>query len=495
MIKCTFILLGGLLIFSSSNIIFSQTQGIAYTAAGKGVATTFLTDYHSLGINSSALGWGTGFEGKRFTVGTIEFSGGISSPTLNKDRLKNAMSGIRNITSDEGTFDFEQQQAAAADYAEAGITINASYNWFGASFQTDKFGGIAISINEEFNWFSQMNRQTTDLIFRGKRSDYYDSLVIDYQGDTSTVYNSGNISQDSLEAVIRGERNNPMLVSQITEGSRIKFSWNRNFNIGYGRKIFGDREKLAVYAGVGARYIHSIAMFDMQSNSSGLNVSSSLTPFFNIDYEDGQNIANSGNLPESVGNGYGLDFSASVILYDRIKIGAAVNNIGSVTYKTNVYRINDTLLGNTTIEGIESAGFQDIMGQVSEEGGVFQLDGEEEIVIANAANFRLGGSISFFENKLDVGVDFVAPFDNNNPGSLQNSVFSVGGDIRPVKWLQLSVGYFGGGVYANNIPVGINFILGDGTYEFGISSRNAISFFAKDGNTISTAFGVARFRF
>jgi hypothetical protein len=36
--------------------LLSQSQGIAYPAAGKGVATTFVTDYHSLGINSSALG-------------------------------------------------------------------------------------------------------------------------------------------------------------------------------------------------------------------------------------------------------------------------------------------------------------------------------------------------------------------------------------------------------------------------------------------------------
>ena len=64
-----------------------------------------------------------------------------------------------------------------------------------------------------------------------------------------------------------------------------------------------------------------------------------------------------------------------------------------------------------------------------------------------------------------------------------------------MKWLQLSAGYFGGGVYRRNIPVGINFILGDGTYEVGISSRDALSFFLKDGNSVSTAFGFARVRF
>ena len=60
----------------------AQTQGVAYTAMGKGVATTFLTDYHCLGINSSALGWGPGYEKKRFTMGMTEFGLGIYSDSL-----------------------------------------------------------------------------------------------------------------------------------------------------------------------------------------------------------------------------------------------------------------------------------------------------------------------------------------------------------------------------------------------------------------------------
>ena len=66
--------------------LFAQTQGVAYPAVGKGVATTFVTDYHSNGINSSMLGWGTGYEGKRFTMGTTEFSLGLYSDQLD---LKN----------------------------------------------------------------------------------------------------------------------------------------------------------------------------------------------------------------------------------------------------------------------------------------------------------------------------------------------------------------------------------------------------------------------
>jgi len=303
------------------------------------------------------------------------------------------------------------------------------------------------------------------------------------------------MSQDSLAAVVRGKSNNPLLISQITDGSRIKFTWNRYFNIGYGRKIFGNRKTFALYAGFGARYIQSVAMLDLQSNSSGLNMSTSLSPLFGIQFDSQTNTITTGSLRDIIGKGYGLDFSVSAIFKDKIKVALAVNNVGKVTYTKNVFEISDTLLNGVNIDGITNVNFQDIISQFISQGGLLNLQREEEIVIANAANIRLGGSISILNDKLELGVDFVAPFDKTNPGGLHNAVFSFGGDIRPVKWLQLSVGYFGGGIYENNMPIGVNFILKDGRYEFGVSSRDAFSFFSKDGNSLSSAFGVARFRF
>jgi len=59
----------------------------------------------------------------------------------------------------------------------------------------------------------------------------------------------------------------------------------------------------------------------------------------------------------------------------------------------------------------------------------------------------------------------------------------------------LNAGYYGGGIYRSNIPIGITFMLREGAYECGIASRDAISFFTKNGHSVSTAFGFARFRF
>ena len=487
----------------TAGITFSQTQYSAYTAVGKGVATTFLRDYQSLGINSSALGWGTGYDGKNFVMGTSEFAFGISSPELDKEKLKNFSSALWNQVRDKenSSFDMQAQKEAAADYANAGIAMSFDYNWFGGSFYNEKLGGIAISIREHYDWFSQLNDQTTDLIFRGRTSNYFDSLTIAINGDTSTIANNPNLSNDTLAAVVFGSRTNPLLLSEITNGSKVKFLWNREYNFGWGRKIIGSDSTFAIYAGIGGRIIQSMAMFDMASDDDGLSLSSSISPFYGIDYGAVQTLnpsnfsENKGLLPSIVGSGYGVDISASAVLMGKIRVAAAVNNIGKVTYTRNVYSVRDTLLGSMTLPGLGDYNVSQGMNQLMEEGGILNIVGEEEVVVINPATFRLGGSIELVKDVINVGVDLIAPFDSGAPGSLQNAVYSVGGDIRPIKWLQLSAGYFGGGVYKHNIPVGINFILGGGTYEVGISSRDALSFFLKDANSVSTAFGFARVRF
>lgn len=391
-------------------------------------------------------------------------------------------------------FDLDAQLEAAGDYAETGIAINADYNWFGASFYNEKFGGIAFSARTSYNFFAQLNEQTADIVFRGRLASYFDSLTIAINADTSTIANSGNLSQDTLNAVIMGSASNPQTLSQLTDGTKINFSWNREFNLGYGRKIFGD-SLFSLYGGVGGRIIQSIGMFDVESSDGELRAQSSLSPLFQVDYNDPNALSgNSGLLPQVTGNGFGVDLSVSALLLKKIRVAAAVNNIGSVTYTKNVYSVRDTLVTSVTMPGLEDYDATSSMQQLVQDGSIMSLIGEEEIVVQNPATFRMGGSIELGKF-INVGVDVIAPFNADNPGSLQNAVVAVGGDFKPVEWLHISAGYFGGGIYAHNIPVGINFVLGGGTYEFGIASRDALSFFLRDGNSISMAFGFARFRF
>jgi hypothetical protein len=285
------------------------------------------------------------------------------------------------------------------------------------------------------------------------------------------------------------------------DGTEIRFAWNRHYNFGYGRKVFGDKEKFALYAGIGGRFIQSMAMFNVEADGNKFYVYSSFNPNYDIDYgaianSNPSSFMQSGNLPKPVGTGYGVDLSVSAIFFGKLKVAAAVNNIGSVTYTRNVYTVNspDSLVAQMNLAGLGSADLTNSIYNLLEDGGIISLVGEEEYKLKNAATYRLGASIELGD-RIRLGMDVVGPFDRDNPGALQSPVFSFGGDVKPLKWLRLSVGYLGGGIYKNNVPVGVNFIFGGGTYECGISSRDALTFFTKGSNSISSAFGFARIRF
>lgn len=480
-------------------IVFSQTQGVAYSTVGKGVATPFVTDYQALGINVSALGYRQRYGDKKFTSGTSEFAFGIYSDSLNSKKLGNLTKTLYQaaVSKDPTQIDYQRQLNAVATYAQAGIGVNLDYNWLGFAFQTPKFGGIAFNVRESYRWYSKLNQQTTDLLFRGKLSSIFDSLTVVFGSDTSRIANNNNVSQDTLSHVILGTISSPIQLSQMTKGSNIQMLWTRSYNIGYGRRLFGKDSVFEVYAGIGGRYITSMAMFDMRSDESGLYMYTSITSSFDITYP---NVGGSIMMPKksgiaaAVGNGYGIDLAASIVLFNTLKVALAVNNIGSVTYKRNVYKVKDTLFGSFSLNGLSTEDITKSINQLIRENGILTLQGQEKYTVINASDIRLG--VSFEPKKfIRIGADFVAPFNKDNPGSIQNAVYSVGGDIIPVKWLQLSIGYYGGGIYKSNVPLGITFILKDGGYEFGIASRDMLSFMTKNGHSVSTAFGFARFRF
>ena len=482
---------------------FSQTQSIAYTAVGKGVATTFLTDYQCLGVNVSALGWGSGYERKKVTMGSTEFGFSLYSDALTSEKLKKIYGNITKSyfsKNELSSIDYNKQKEAVALFAQSGVALDVNYNWGGFAYQSKLLGGIAFNVSENYSWYSKLSAKTADLIFRGKTGNLFDSLtIVNGGGDTTTIHNSSNLSTDSMNMVISGSFGVPLKLSQLTYGTEIRSVWNRSFNFGYGRKIIGFKG-IELFGGVGYRYIMSMAMFNLKSDENGLYMFSSTSPKLNVDYSDVANgntsnlIAKSGLSKNSVGIGHGWDLAISAKLFDKFKVAVSVNNIGSVKYKRNVYRVKDTLVSSFSFTGVTDFNITKSVNQMLSSGGLLSLEGQQIYIVKNPANFRLGASYQL-RKLLSVGFDLVAPFNRENPGSLQNTVFSIGGEIRPIPFIAISTGYILGGIYKNNIPLGINFILGNGRYEFGISSYNISSVFYKESHSVSAALGFARVRF
>jgi hypothetical protein len=493
--KKIFTILGLMAAFSSQ----AQNEFIAYPATGKGVSSTFVTDYHCLGINPANLGW-KAYEKKSVTMGSSEFGMSIYSESLAKQDLRDNIWGVvRSGSLDSLTYD---DKVKAAEGFASDFAFNWDYNMFGASYQNDKFGGIAFSIRSRATWSSSFDTQFSDLLFQGKFSNYFDTLQYFNGTDTVNIGNYENMGADSSANVISGTASVPNSISEIVGDSYMRLSLNREFHLGYGRKLFGQDSTFALYAGVGFKYIQGIAMMNLTSNSSGYSLISAFSPGFDLDY----GMVASGNPStiagqaqtfwrSPVGQGFGVDFGVNVTMFKYLHIAASVTNIGSMTYTGNVYEGEDTLLVKYNSQGLQDLNIANSVPELLEESGLFKLRGVEETTIKLPGTMRLGASLDLGKIA-QIGIDLVAPFDREIPGSVNGLAYGIGGELRLAGGkVQLMAGFTGGGGYGYQMPLGINFVLGGGAYEVGIASRDAVTFFTQNSPTVSAAFGFARVRF
>ncbi len=460
------------------------------------------TDYHCLGVNSSALGWGTGYEDKKFTTGSMEFYGYMQSDSMSYENFRNMFGLIRGQVS-KRAFSQEESRAigqGALRVANAGVRGEMDMSYLNFSFQAPKFGGIAISVVDSYRMGAKINTSNAEVLFQGDWTDVLDSVSFAKDGDTSTIEYRSDIGSDTLQDIYALHLTSPLNFNDLTNGSSFNMAWNRYYNIGYGRKLFGKDSLFILYGGIGARYIQSVAQIDFLSDENGSYLMTSLPERYSEQESSaaGVNPFNfssvGGFFPTPVGYGYGLDFSASAILFKKFKVAAAVNNVGSVTYKQKVYEGNEAKTQILEVDGLDPTNFENDIRELFSTDQLITLKEEREIVVPNAAVFRVGGSFKPIRH-IEVSAEYIAPFSNANNLSLDNSVFAAGLELRPVKWLAITGGFWGGGVYKGQIPLGINFILRDGAYEFGFSSRDIYQFVESKSNSVSMAFGFARVRF
>ncbi len=484
---------------------FSQLEGSSFTNTGRGAVTSFATDYQAIGINPANLGWEYRFDGKQIAVGANEFSYSLHSTALTKDTLRGLFSSL--IRGENQEFTQQQKIQAAQDFANEGLAMNLDYGSIGAAYMNEKIGGIGFRINDRVQWYSILGPTASELLFEGRTASYFDVLnYVEYdsatmQYDTTQIQNHDNIDEDSLANVVSGMSTNPFKYSTLLEGTQISFNWIREYNLSYGRRVIGgDESAFSLYAGVGVKFVQGIAMIDIESDGETLTAFSAMSPGFDIDYGSAA-LSNpsalpnqtSGLIPNPVGKGWGFDFGVNAVIGQKLKIGMAVTNIGSVTWDGNVYSARDTLLTQSTNPGLNGYNIFNQLDDVVGDNGPFAWDGLASRKVSLPTMVRAGASLIFSE-KAEIGVDLLLP-TNEVPGSIEGAMFAFGGDITPIPWLNLSAGFVTGGNYDFQIPCGITFVAGGGTWEAGVASRDAITFFVKNGPTLSLSMGFMRFRF
>ena len=466
--------------FTSLN---AQIEHSAFTATGSGAATTFVTDYQSLGINPANLAWEPAYEGRTIAIGFVEGSYSLHSQALTRQVLR------REFTSGND-FTWEDKRSAAREFADAGLQLNADVMLFGAAFTSETLGGFGFQVHDRAQWSSRFNPFASELIFEGFGSDYFDLLVL-ASGDT--IPNIEGMSEDSLALVAIGLASDPQLLSNLFDGTHVSFNWYREYNLSYGRALVRN-EGLQLFAGVGLKHLVGIGIIDIRAKDGEFDAFSSLSHDFDIDRGDGiSRRTGSTTLPKAVGRGWGVDIGLSAIISDRYKLGASITNLGSINWSGDSYSATNGLLEAIQSNGLDSYNFFSGIDEFVSSSGLLEWKPDVSRRIPLPTNFRFGAGMIVNE-KIEVGADLVAPL-NDEPGNFESAVFGLGGHVLPLPWVRLSAGLSFGGGYGTKVPMGITFIAGRGTWEAGVASRDAFTFFVAEEPTLSLALGFLRFRF
>ena len=483
---------------------YTQTEGSVFTSTGRGVSTTFASDYQSLGINPANLAWTKEFKGKRVALGFLETGFSLSSPILNNP-IVNESASIPFSFGFDSDASFTDFQEFSSDLQE-GMRLNADVRLFGIAVTT-KIAGFGFSVNERYAMNVQTSKDFADIASFGFGSPYFDTLVYSQGGSTNKVVNTpqtyDSLRSDTSVQLLAGIAGNPKTIPELMEGTQIKVSWIREFNFGFGTNIL-KTQKFGLYAGVGIKYLQGMALLDMEASNNNLNGFISYSPSL-AGGSGNPGLFSSGNiqykLPKAAGSGFGVDLGVNVKAFKRIKIGVAVNDIGSITWTENTYSAQaDSLLSTFRVKGFyaDSGSFQSNSG-----GATFDsiLNNLVDIRAANftkkvnlPSTFRLGASIQFGKF-LEIGGEVVTPL-NDRPGNLVSSVYSFGGDLK------LGPVILSSGIVLQNkevlrVPVGIVFSTFGGLYEIGFSTRDIqslINLQEQENPIISAAFGFLRFR-
>ncbi len=492
-----------LFIISDTN---AQTEGSAFTLTGRGASTTFASDYQALGINPANLGYGINNGNKRIALGTSEFGFSTSSKLFNNDVIKNVRAFPLNFEI-SNSFSFDEFKEVSTDLQD-GFVLNANFRWLGAAMTIKGIGTFAFSMNDNYQMNFNLSEDFADIATFGFGAPYFDSLVINSGGSFSKVENTPNnydsLQNDTSVSIVAGTSSNPKSIKDLIEGTNMSISWLREWNVGYGRQLISTEDGFGVYVGAGLKYIQGIAMFDLGVENNQLSAFGAYSPSFSGNGNTGGFIGPGAyrfGFPKAAGSGFGLDLGANVKIKNVIKIGAAVNNIGSVKWTKNTFTaLGDSVLSNFTVGGFyyDSSSVQNGSGSATFDSVTNALIKIQNTNVSRtvplASTMRLG--IGFHFKKLEIGADIVMPF-NKTPGSIDKAIIALGGDLK-LGPIRLSTGAVFGGNYLTRVPFGIVFAPASGTWEAGISTRDVLSlvqFNSVEKPILSASLGFARFKF
>lgn len=512
------------ILFSLAIVLFAtlpttaQLDLSAFTATGRGgVATTFSTDYQTIGINPANLGFVKSFRDPLITIGLYESSFTVRAEPLRRSELFNALFASPER---KDRLTYAQKEELASRYANKEFILNLDVMTFGASFHLPKNIGIAVNMRDRVQLYTKLGPQAANLAFLGANSGYFSHLVLSNGGDPivndrfpfdptpGATQPQTTLTEEQQASVVIGtfaDQADASTAREVMAGSRISASWLREYNINIGARIF-DSYNFSMYAGVGFKAITGIFFMDVDVNEDGetfnenyLTVADGLINFDKFTLQSGLGALDLA-FPSGASAGYGLDFGMTMVIKRNFYVGAAVTNIGEINPKSEgSYRIES----NNLVEQFQGHGLDNFSILSSSENS-FAIGGERSPInwqnetvdkIELPTALRVGASYEYLKT-VHVGIDIIHPL-KKVAGNLENTLVGVGGDFRIAKLFRISSGanfVFTSGSKVN-IPLGLTYTSRKNRYEAGVATKDIITYFSNNvGSTFSFAGGFLRFR-
>lgn len=496
-----------LLLLTAPLWLLAQAERSVFTAVGRGVATTFTTDYQAVGINPANLGFRKSFRDPKFTLGFMEANVAMFSGTLNRRELVRTVFTPQNINLSQ-----EEKAEAARRFTDTPFGFGFDAMLIGASIYVKKLGGFAVSVNDRVQFFSRLNRTAAEIVFLGSNASYFPFLLL---SNGRTIPNSPNLAPDIRERVVAGfiDEPNAQTYGQVLDGSRFSSNWYREFNLAYGTRLI-DEYNFALHIGGGVRLLRGLALINLVAqNGELIRNNISMSPTFNLDF--GTTVQNTNpsfvGLQENVsdfrkvfaatpvGTGTAFDVGIHMTIKRNFYLGIAATNIGSINWTGNAYNLADSKLRE-----IQGSGINTYNLLVTSENNL-QLAGERAALEWRGTNnirqqlpgvLRIGASYEYFRT-FHMGLDVIMPLTEAS-ANIERPIIALGGDYRLNRWIKISTGFNLDGYQTGkvNFPVGIAYTASRRFFEMGVSTRDLLTFFVQPpgGSNVSFSVGFARFK-
>jgi hypothetical protein len=480
-------------LFFISTTLFAQIENAAYNATGRaGVGTTMLTDYQALGVNPANIAIRYA-ETKNFTVGLFEGTGSVFLQGVKASDVSTYIQSGQNSDS----LNYFQRLEGAQKFSGKTFGANVDFMPIGFAYNNDKIGSFAFNVKTSFRYFMDFNLNFTQFAFSSATAtNLFPQLIT---GNQDTVANDPNQYQNYINnngGIKAGYNKNGLSLGSILNNSKYKLHWTTEYALGYGRKLLSLDEQHALYIGGAVKYVQGYGYVDISAKDGRISgVASYMPSLTQLDSLLKIKSGSQANNFKSVGQGIGFDIGVTAELFHDIRVGASVVNIGSITYRDNVYNVSDTVFTTVAYNSDFLGGFDKIV----------KWEKRGSVVVPLATQLRIGASAMLLEKRIQVGVDYVQPL-NTAAGNYNTAVWAVGGDFFVLRWLRLSTGASIGGNIASvsqgyntrmAVPFGIGIVLGeDGGFEMGISTRDVSTYFIGQSSPLySAAIGLVRLRF